>query len=59
MEHCTKNTIHIAIIVQLDKNITLLIIARQTTTLKNCDKTVELKDGKINNIWNSWVVNNE
>ena len=59
MEHCTKNTIHIAIIVKLDKNITLLIIARQTTTLKYCDQTVELKDGKINNIWNSWVVNNE
>ena len=59
MELCTKNTIHIAIIVKLDKNITVLIIAHQTTTLKKCDQTVEFKDEKINNIWNSWVGHNE
>jgi ATP-binding cassette subfamily B protein len=44
---------------KLDKNITVLIIAHRTTTLKNCDQIVELKDGKINNIWNSWDEHNE
>jgi ATP-binding cassette subfamily B protein len=43
----------------LDESITVLIIAHRTTTLKNCDQIVELKDGEIINIYNSWNEYNE
>lgn len=32
----------------IDTNITMLIIAHRTSTLKNCNKVIELKDGNIN-----------
>ena len=31
----------------LDEDLTILIIAHRLTTLRNCDKIVELKNGKI------------
>jgi len=43
----------------LDESITVLIIAHRTTTLKNCDQIVELKDGKMINIYNSLSGYNE
>lgn len=43
----------------LDKSITVLIIAHRTTTLKNCDQIVELQSGKIHRIYNSWGEYNE
>ena len=32
---------------RLDSNITVIIIAHRLSTLKLCDKVIEIKDGKI------------
>jgi len=39
---------------KFDKNITVLIIAHRTTTLKNCNQIVEIQSGAIHRIYNSY-----
>ena len=36
----------------LDKNITIIMIAHRKSTLRNCDKVIEIENGKIRNIFN-------
>lgn len=38
----------------LDDSITVLIIAHRTTTLRNCNKIVEIQSGEIHKIYNSY-----